>query len=643
MPQSSHPELSDDVLLEATRNGDSAAFAELWTRHRRAGLVAARHLGAPSLADDVVSEAYLRIFELVRDGRGPRGAFRPYLYRTIQSIAVDHWRVPEDASDNFDDIPTLTEAGPWEDNAFDRNAAATAFASLTTRWQSVLWYTEVEGMPPREVAKLLGVSPNAVSALAARAREALQSAWVEAHVNRELAEAECRSTLEHLQRYQRGKLTAALSREVSAHLESCDSCRNAAAEFATLNRQLALVLVGVLLGGGSAFTFLGGAEAGAPASATPLDGGATGTSGTESSSPGSTAAASGAAAGGVFGGVSGTLLLGAAVAGALALGGAGIWFASIGSRGAETSAVAAPADASARDADLSSTREASPTPPAPADDEVPRSSREEPTDTATAGRVREQDRSRTVVPSRESAASASASGTADGSGSGSNGSASSSAASARANASADATAGGSASAGATSSSSGSTRSDATAQSAATGTADASSQSTAAANATANAASEAGADAGSDGSTNDADSTATATADAGAASGSTADAEGSTSANGTDGSDGGDPAFSPMFTCWTSHGQPGKVYVYGTGLVGGSVQARVRLGNGPWVQSTENMQVQWDARWWSSNPLPLLDDGVDPASATVQIRLFVNTDVFSPWTTVQLGPESHVGC
>lgn len=230
---------SDGELLDACREGDSAAFSHVWERHHRAGRVAARSI-APSLdADDLVSEAYLKIFELVRDGRGPRGAFRPYLYTVIRSVAADRLRSPEQASADLDQIPDLTEAGPWEDNAFDLNAAARAFESLNERWQAVLWYTEVEGMPPREAAALLGLSANGVSALAGRAREALQSAWVEAHVNRELAAAECGSTLEQLQRYQRGKLTARASREVAAHLDGCTSCAAAARECRALNDQLA--------------------------------------------------------------------------------------------------------------------------------------------------------------------------------------------------------------------------------------------------------------------------------------------------------------------------------------------------------------------------------------------------------------------
>lgn len=240
---------SDSELLKRSREGDSAAFGALWERHRLAGIVAARGI-APTLdPDDLVSGAYLKIFELVRDGRGPTGAFRPYLYRVISSLAADAYRSSEFSTSQLDEVPDLTEAGPWEDGAFDLNAAARAFESLPERWQSVLWYAEVEGLAPRQIAPLLGLSPNGVSALTARAKEGLQSAWVETHIDMQLNDEACRSTREQLQRYQLGKLTARRTREVSAHLESCDACAAAAAEFSTLNKQLALVLATLLVGG----------------------------------------------------------------------------------------------------------------------------------------------------------------------------------------------------------------------------------------------------------------------------------------------------------------------------------------------------------------------------------------------------------
>lgn len=242
----------DSALLEACREGDQRSFATLWERHHRAGRSAARSIAPHLDADDLVAEAYTRILALVQRGKGPTGAFRPYLYRVITSLAADWSKTRETSSDELDSIPDLAASGPWEDESFDHRATATAFASLQARWQAVLWYTEVEGLAPREVASIIGISANSVSALAGRARDGLRSAWVEAHINTTLADEACTRTLTHLQRHQRGKLTAGLAREVDDHLAGCPRCRSAARECSQLNEQLALVLLWVFVGGGAA-------------------------------------------------------------------------------------------------------------------------------------------------------------------------------------------------------------------------------------------------------------------------------------------------------------------------------------------------------------------------------------------------------
>ena len=52
----------------------------------------------------------------------------------------------------------------------------------------MLWHTEVEGQKPADIAPLLGMSANSVSALAYRAREGLRQAFLTQHVG-ELAPA----------------------------------------------------------------------------------------------------------------------------------------------------------------------------------------------------------------------------------------------------------------------------------------------------------------------------------------------------------------------------------------------------------------------------------------------------------------------
>ncbi|MEJ7706929.1 MAG: hypothetical protein WKF82_06355 [Nocardioidaceae bacterium] len=80
---------------------------------------------------------------------------------------------------------------------FENTAAAKAFASLPERWQLVLWHLEVERQKPADVAPLLGLTANSVSALAYRAREGLRQAYLQMHMA-DTAGEECRWVTERL-------------------------------------------------------------------------------------------------------------------------------------------------------------------------------------------------------------------------------------------------------------------------------------------------------------------------------------------------------------------------------------------------------------------------------------------------------------
>ena len=83
---------------------------------------------------------------------------------------------------------------PWRDTAVEElesTLATRAFTRLPERWQLVLWRTEVEQQSPAEVAALLGLTPNGVSALAYRAREGLRQAYLQEHLVRASTPARC--------------------------------------------------------------------------------------------------------------------------------------------------------------------------------------------------------------------------------------------------------------------------------------------------------------------------------------------------------------------------------------------------------------------------------------------------------------------
>lgn len=244
------PELQDQgdsTLAALTRSGNTEAYGILWRRHAAAGGAAARQFASIADPDDLVSEAYARILSALERGGGPSDAFRPYLYRTIRNVALD-WR--ETAAVSLETTPELEDIdSDPEIVTRDRTVTARAFRSLPERWQAVLWYFEVEGMEPAEIAPLLQLTSNAVSALALRAREGLKKAWLQAHVNDNAVPEGCRWTTERMGQYARGGLSPRGRARFEAHLESCDRCSPLLAEVEQLSGPLAGVLIPLSLGG----------------------------------------------------------------------------------------------------------------------------------------------------------------------------------------------------------------------------------------------------------------------------------------------------------------------------------------------------------------------------------------------------------
>ncbi|WP_159793604.1 sigma-70 family RNA polymerase sigma factor [Puerhibacterium puerhi] len=257
----------DDVdLVARLRDGDDGAYAELWRRHHEAGRRAASAITRTFDPDDVVQEAFTRVLAAVRRGGGPDGAFRPYLYAAVRNVVVDWGRAGRGVQLVEEPADGADPDAAFDDAVLERTVTGAAFRRLRPEWQAVLWYTEVEGMPPREAAPLLGLSPNAAAALAYRARDALRTAWLQAHVNDDAAEDGCRWTVERLGAYQRRTLARREHDRVEDHLATCVTCSALVVELDGVAASLRGVLLPLVLGPGAVALAGGtGVLAGGPA------------------------------------------------------------------------------------------------------------------------------------------------------------------------------------------------------------------------------------------------------------------------------------------------------------------------------------------------------------------------------------------
>ncbi|AIG79745.1 Hypothetical protein AJAP_34690 [Amycolatopsis japonica] len=314
---------SDAELIAEVRDGKIASYGTLYERHAGAAHNLARQLArSSSEADDLVSEAFAKVLDTLRGGKGPDAAFRAYLLTALRHTAYDKTRKDKrvDLNEDMSDVGGAVGEAltvPFSDTAvagLERTLAAKAFARLPERWQAVLWHTEIEGQTPAEVAPLLGLTANGVSALAYRAREGLRQAYLQVHLAENSAER-CRASADKLGAWTRDGLSKRERAQVESHLDECEKCRALAAELADVNTGLRGIIAPIVLGG-AALGYLattGAGKAGAvTAAATAAAAGST------------SGGAAGAAAAGPrqFAGVAGSsAAIVAAVAVALAAGG----------------------------------------------------------------------------------------------------------------------------------------------------------------------------------------------------------------------------------------------------------------------------------------------------------------------------------
>ncbi len=323
---------ADEALVARARSGDRAAYAELWSRHHRSAVRVARQFTSID-AYDLVSEAYARIYQRILAGGGPTGAFRPYLYTTVRNLASSWGGASHEVSvERIEDLEHPDAVADPAARALDRTLTTRAFKSLPERWQTVLWYTEVEGMDPHEVAPLLGLTANGVAALSYRAREGLRKGWLQAHVAHTGATDACAWTVARLGDYTRHGLSRRERAKVDEHLAGCASCAAACEEVdevaAHLAPALILLVLGTVAGGGllsvlaaPAAPATAGTAAAVTGAAASAGAGAAGAGVTGAGTAGAGAASmSAAAAGGTAVGVSAGVVSGpTALVGSLAL------------------------------------------------------------------------------------------------------------------------------------------------------------------------------------------------------------------------------------------------------------------------------------------------------------------------------------
>lgn len=87
------PSLDDDALMARVAAGDSTALAALYERHGRAAYaLTVRILRSAEDAEDVLQEAFWRVWRRSATYQPGRGQFAPWLFGIVRNLCIDELR-----------------------------------------------------------------------------------------------------------------------------------------------------------------------------------------------------------------------------------------------------------------------------------------------------------------------------------------------------------------------------------------------------------------------------------------------------------------------------------------------------------------------------------------------------------------------
>jgi len=182
-------DLSDHALIEATKSGDEAAFAEIVSRYRNPITnYLYRFLNDYEEAVDLAQETFVRVYFAI-ERYHTEYAFSTYIYRIATNLAISEIRKRKrrnlvsltgffqfDNEDEQDFHPPDEKVLPDEDlieNEQSRTIAQ-AIATLPEKYRAPIVLREIEGKTYEEIAEILELGLGTTKSRISRARKMLK-------------------------------------------------------------------------------------------------------------------------------------------------------------------------------------------------------------------------------------------------------------------------------------------------------------------------------------------------------------------------------------------------------------------------------------------------------------------------------------
>ncbi len=154
--------LADEDLMSLVGDGDAGAFAGLYDRHSRAAYsLAYRMMGEQQAAEDLVQEAFLKVWRAAGSYRAQRGSVRTWVLSIVHNRGIDHLRSSASRRRIQDRVqetaptsqPSEAFADTWRNTQCEQ--VREALRGLPPERLNVLELAYFSGYTHKEIAQLL--------------------------------------------------------------------------------------------------------------------------------------------------------------------------------------------------------------------------------------------------------------------------------------------------------------------------------------------------------------------------------------------------------------------------------------------------------------------------------------------------------
>jgi RNA polymerase sigma-70 factor (ECF subfamily) len=190
------PEVADEELLRRFNGGRAEAFELLLGRYEKPLFnFILRHVSERTRAEEILQDTFLRVLERSKEFKG-ESKFSTWLYTIARNLCIDesrkmvfrrHKSLDAHVGGEDGEGPALVERTEGSAKGADREAIARqlkpqiseAIAALPEEQREVFLMREIQNMPFKDIAAVVGVPENTVKSRMRYALERLQEALAE--------------------------------------------------------------------------------------------------------------------------------------------------------------------------------------------------------------------------------------------------------------------------------------------------------------------------------------------------------------------------------------------------------------------------------------------------------------------------------